>query len=95
MLRRVYVFLLSIWITAVPALALAMQPPTTPQDEFVPLDSLPPSERLPAAPFLIAAYAFALLALMFYVWTLWRRLGAVERDMRALEKRRATGTGAR
>lgn len=93
MLRRAYTFLLSMLLLAAPA--VAMQPPSEPQDGFVPLDSLPPSEQLPAAPFLIAAYAFALLALMFYVWTLWRRLGAVERDMRALERTRPTGTSGR
>ena len=36
------------------------------------------------------AYAFALLAFTFYVWTLWRRLRAVESDMQALARRRAS-----
>jgi hypothetical protein len=26
---------------------------------------------------------------MFYLWTIWRRLGKVETDMRALEQRRS------
>ena len=46
-------------------------------------------EQLPAAPLLIAAYAFVWLAAMFYLWTIWRRLGKVEAEMRALEQRRS------
>jgi CcmD family protein len=59
------------------------------QGEFLPADKLPPSDQLPAAPLLIAAYAFAWLAVFFYLWTVWRRLGNVERDMRALERRQS------
>jgi len=59
------------------------------QSEFVPIDQLPPSEQLPAAPLLVAAYAFAWLAVFFYVWTVWRRLNKVEAEMRVFEKRHA------
>jgi hypothetical protein len=69
--------------------ALALQPPA--QSEFVPLDKLPPSEQLPSAPLLVAAYAFVWIAAMFYLWTIWRRLGKVEADIRTLEQRRAAG----
>jgi CcmD family protein len=61
------------------------------QSEFVPVDQLPPSEQLPAAPLLVAAYAFAWLAVFFYVWTVWRRLNTVEAEMRVFEKRHAQG----
>ena len=71
--------------------ALALQPP--PQTEFVPMNTLPPGDQLPAAPLLIAAYAFVWLAAMFYMWTIWRRLGKVEADIRALEQRRGSGSG--
>jgi CcmD family protein len=57
------------------------------QDGFVPVDSLPPTEQLPAAPLLVAAYAFVWVALMVYLWSIWRRLGKVEDEMRALESR--------
>lgn len=73
------------------AAALALQPP--PQTEFVPLDKLPPSEQLPSAPLLVAAYAFVWLAAMFYIWTIWRRLRKVDADIRTLQHRR--GPGAR
>jgi len=46
----------------------------------------PPSEQLPAAPLLISAYVFFLMAVLFYVWTIWRRLNKVEADIRALER---------
>jgi len=51
------------------------------QSEFVPVNELPASEQLPAAPLLIAAYLFVWAAMLFYVWSLWRRLGKVERDI--------------
>jgi hypothetical protein len=65
--------------------AFAVQPP--PQSEFVPIDTLPPADQLPSAPLLVGAYAFVWLAAMFYMWTIWRRLGKVEADMRALEQK--------
>ncbi len=59
------------------------------QDEYVPLSELPESERLPAAPFLTSAYAFAWLAVVVYLLMLWRRLGRVEQELR--EARRTVG----
>ena len=60
------------------------------QGAFVPVDQLPPADQLPAAPLLIAAYAFVWVAVLFYVWTIWRRLNQVEKDMHALERRSQT-----
>ena len=71
--------------------ALALQPP--PQTEFVPASSLPPSEQLPSAPLLVAAYAFVWLAAMFYLWTIWKRLGRVDADIRTLQQRHNRGGG--
>jgi CcmD family protein len=62
----------------------AAQPPAMPkaaQEEFVPVDDLPPQERLPAAQFLIAGYSIVWIGVAFYVWSLWRRLGRVEQDL--------------
>jgi CcmD family protein len=67
-------------------LALFAQAPAG-QGEFVPVSQLPPSEQLPAAPLLIAAYAFVWIATAAYLWIVWRRLGRVEREMRDLERR--------
>ena len=66
----------------------AMQPPAA-QSEYVPANQLPPGEQLPAAPLLIAAYMFVALAIVFYAWTIGRRLNKVEAEMRALERRKA------
>ncbi|MGE0450242.1 MAG: heme exporter protein CcmD [Vicinamibacterales bacterium] len=62
------------------------QPQGSP-DGFVPLQSLPPGEEMPGAPFVVAAYAFFLLLMLFYLWTIWNRLGKVEREIRELERR--------
>ena len=70
--------------------ALALQPPAA-QSEYLPVKDLPPVDQLPAAPLLVAAYSFIWLAAMFYLWTIWRRLGKVETEMRALEQRRGRG----
>ena len=55
-----------------------------PQSEFIPVSELPASEQLPAAPLVIAAYAFVWLAFLAYVWVIWRRLGKVEAEITAL-----------
>ena len=79
--RRLLMALWSFVLLAAPV--GAMQPPPG-QSEFIPMSELPPGDQLPAAPLLIAAYAFVWLATMFYVWTVWRRLNRVENEMRAL-----------
>jgi CcmD family protein len=83
---------LSMWLLAVSA--LAGQPPSG-QEGFVPISQLPPADQLPAAPLLITAYAFVWVALMAYLWSIWRRLRKVEADMQALERRSAQRGGAR
>ena len=63
------------------------------QTEFIPVNELPAGEQLPAAPLLIAAYVFVWAAMLTYVWSLWRRLTKVEREIgelsQMLAKRRA------
>jgi CcmD family protein len=66
------------------------QPPAGPPpqlDGFVSIDTLPPAEQLPAARLLIIAYAFVWIAIFFYVWSLWKRLGKVEGELHQLAKR--------
>jgi CcmD family protein len=50
---------------------------------------LPPEEQLPAARLLIAAYGFVWVALMAYVWSIWRRLTRVERELTHVARRAA------
>ena len=70
--------------------ATAEQPPPRPQpqDEYVPIDQLPPQEDLPAAPMVVAAYSFVWVAFLVYFFTLIRRLRKVETDLAALERGR-------
>jgi len=83
-LRRLLIALTSFVLVSVPA--LAMQPPKG-QSEFVPVDSLPAADQLPAAPLLVTAYAFVWIAVMVYLWSIWRRLNKVEDEMRALAQK--------
>ena len=92
MVKRVFLVLWSMVLFAAPL--LAFQPPAG-QTEFVPISELPPADQLPAAPLLITAYAFVWVALMVYLWSIWRRLGHVEADMRKLEARSANRSHAR
>ena len=66
--------------------AFARQPPAA-QSEFVPASPGTSTEQLPAAPLLVAAYAFVWVAAMGYVWTIARRLNKVEAELHALERR--------
>jgi CcmD family protein len=84
MIRRLLVAIWSLALTAAPL--LAAQPPAG-QSEFVPVKDLPPTETIPAAPLLVAAYAFIWVALIVYLWTIWRRLTKVETEMRALAQK--------
>lgn len=57
------------------------------RDEFVPIREIPPEDQLPAAPLLIAAYGVAWLVILLYVWSIWRRLARVERELQTLTGR--------
>ncbi len=69
-----------------PAPATAVQPPAA-QDGFVPVSQLPPTEPLPPGPLVLGAYGFIWVAVLVYVWSLARRLTAVQKDFDALSKR--------
>ena len=85
MIRRIWIAFASFVLVATPLLA---QPPQQGSpDGFVPLSSLPPGEEMPAAPFVIGAYGFFLLLMLFYLWTIWNRLSKVEKEMHELERR--------
>ena len=83
-LRLALMTLLTIAALAAPAQAQQPRPPQQ-QDEFVPVSELPPEEQLPAQPLLIAAYAFAWLAIGGYVLSVARRLDHVNREIDRLE----------
>ena len=74
----------SVQAQSVQARALQAQQPQQ-QEEFVPIDELPPQDQLPAAPLLVTAYAFVVLALFAYVVSVARRLGGVQRELDRLQ----------
>ena len=51
------------------------------QDGFVPMGDIPPEDQLPAAPLLVTAYAVVWALAFGYLWSIWRRLGAVEAEL--------------
>jgi cell division protein FtsL len=55
------------------------------QNEFIPIDQLPPQEQLTAAPLLIGAYVFVLAVLSLYVFSVARRLTNVQRELDRLD----------
>ena len=65
----------------------AQQPAPQPsqQNEFIPIDQLPPQEQLAAAPLLIGAYVFVLAVLFLYVLSVARRLTNVQRELDRLD----------
>lgn len=65
--------------------------PQPPQEEFVPIDQVPPGDQLPAAPLLIGAYAIVWLVVFGYLWSIWRRLSTVERELTELSGRAGGG----
>jgi uncharacterized membrane protein YdbT with pleckstrin-like domain len=89
--RLLVVFVLASGLT--PAISLYAQQPQQ-QDEFVPAESLPQREQMPAAPLLVGAYAFVLLALFVYILSVARRLGSVQADIGRLEHEIKRGSRA-
>jgi CcmD family protein len=79
--------LFSVMLVLTLAAAVAAAQPPAGKDDFVPASALPPAETMPAAPMVIAAYAFVWIALVGYLWFIWRRLQKVERDVADLERR--------
>lgn len=70
------------------AFAAGLQPSEPPPlPGFVVAGDQTGMERLPAAPLVLAAYAFVWVAVLFYVWLTWRRLAKVEGEMRELAKK--------
>ncbi len=88
--RRLVVGLVAAILTIAPVLAsgMAQQPPPA-QQEFVPVNELPTAEQLPAAPLVIAAYAFVWVALLAYLWSVRRRLDMVQRELADVTRKMA------
>ena len=74
-------------LSGVPVDRAEVQPSDPAQEEFVPLESVPPGDQLPAAPLLVTAYAFIWILVLGYVWSLWRRGSTVEQELNSLKRR--------
>lgn len=88
MMKRAFAAVVVLWMLASPGgpddpRLYAQQPQQ--QGEFVPIEELPPQDQLPAAPLLVIAYAFVVLALLGYVVSVARRVGGVQRDLERLQ----------
>ena len=83
---RAYVraLLIAAVLVAAPGLTAA-QPPA--QEGFVPVEQLPGQEEMPAAPLVAAAYAVAWAVVLIYLFSIWKRLGTVEREMAEVSRR--------
>jgi CcmD family protein len=66
------------------AILLAQEQPKQ-QEEFTPIDQLPPQDQLPAAPLLVGAYAFVLLMLFGYLFMVSRRLSLIQSEVERLD----------
>jgi CcmD family protein len=89
---RVFAFLLVVVVLLVgrPGLVVADAQPAdqteAAREGYVPVKDLPAAEQLPAAPLVIGAYAFIWIGVMAYLWTIWRRLAAVDRELAVLRQ---------
>jgi len=85
-------FLILLLSGGVATVIAQQQPPSNPaQEGFVPVDQVQSQDQIPAAPLVMAAYAVAWGAVFVYVWSIWRRLGKVEREIADLSRRVASG----
>ena len=84
---------------AQPPAAPASEPPITQsplpplaQEDFKPVKPGElGQEQIPAAPLVFTAYSVIWLALVFYIFLLWRRITTVERDLRDVTTRLQAG----
>jgi CcmD family protein len=82
-LFRVTAVVLALMVQIAPL--TAQQQPPRQQEEFIPIDQLPPQEQLPAAPLLVGAYAFVLVMLFGYMFMVARRLTTIQREVDRLD----------
>ena len=82
------VAMMAVVLAGAPVLTFAQTPA---QEGFVPVDRLPGQEELPAAPLVAAAYGVAWAAVLIYLFSIWKRLAAVEREMADVARRVSAG----
>lgn len=88
-----WVAAVALWAVVVSAAVLAQQPPAP--EGFIPMSEVTNREVLPATPLVFYAYAFVWVALIGYLWVIWRRIGQVEQDLSAVTRRLNQGREGR
>lgn len=91
-LARMLSILAVLLVTAAPPAAAQPQQPPPGQEGFVPVDELGDvKEELPATPLVAAAYGIAWAAVFVFVWSVWRRLNQVDRELAEVSRRLQPG----
>ena len=84
--------LIVLLVSSAPAVLAQSQQPPPAQEGFVPVDQLGEvKEELPATPLVAAAYGIAWAAVLVYVWSVWRRLNQVDRELAEVSRRLQPG----
>ena len=94
LLRCAAFAMMALMLSAPVGWAFQPQPPPA-TDGFVAANDLPPTEQLPAGPFVVGAYSCFLVLMVGYAWSIARRLNTVEKEMRTLEQRQSRGSSTR
>lgn len=82
-----------LWLVSAGVAASHEQPPPS-QDakqEYVPVDPTQEQEQLPAAPLVMGAYAVVWVAVVLYLFSIWRRLARVEQELAQVSRRIEAG----
>ena len=87
LLRRIVLVVVAVLLLAPAAPTAWQQPPPDAKQEYVPVDPSANQEQLPAAPLVIGAYAVIWVGLVVYLWSIWRRLSRVERELAQVSRR--------
>jgi hypothetical protein len=91
-IRRVVGVLVVVVLLAIAQPLRAQPPSAASQDGFVPVSqTTQPQETIPAPRLVAIAYGFAWVMLLGYLWSIWSRLGKVEREMQAVSRRAGSG----
>jgi hypothetical protein len=85
---RMFTALIVAVTIALSSAVFAAQPPTAAaQEGFVPVSRTAQQETIPAARLVMIAYGFAWVMLIGYLWSIWTRIGKVERDLHDVSRR--------
>jgi CcmD family protein len=85
--RRIVAVVIVACCIAIGSTAGAQPPSAASQDGFVPVSRAAQPETVPASRLVLAAYGFAWVMLFGYLWSIWTRIGRVERELHVVKRR--------